>query len=95
MPVILCRSDEDAWLDPEVHEQELLQKLLKPCSSTRVRNVNRSEGVGKSSVVQARAATRRRMPFTASLALRLTDFRKAEGELCDKEDCIPPTISVC
>ena len=34
MPVILGRSDEDAWLDPEVHEQELLQKLLKPCPSS-------------------------------------------------------------
>jgi putative SOS response-associated peptidase YedK len=36
MPVILGRSDEDAWLDPEVHEQELLQKLLKPCPSSRL-----------------------------------------------------------
>jgi putative SOS response-associated peptidase YedK len=34
MPVILGRSDEDAWLDPEVHERELLQKLLKPCPSS-------------------------------------------------------------
>jgi putative SOS response-associated peptidase YedK len=34
MPVILGRSDEDAWLDPEVHEQELLLKLLKPCPSS-------------------------------------------------------------
>jgi len=34
MPVILGGSDEDAWLDPEVHEQELLQKLLKPCPSS-------------------------------------------------------------
>ena len=31
MPVILDRSDEDAWLDPEVHEQDALEKLLKPC----------------------------------------------------------------
>jgi putative SOS response-associated peptidase YedK len=31
MPVILPRSDEDAWLDPEICEQEVLQKLLKPC----------------------------------------------------------------
>ena len=34
MPVILGRSDEDAWLDPEIHEQEELQKLLKPCPSS-------------------------------------------------------------
>jgi putative SOS response-associated peptidase YedK len=34
MPVILGRSDEDAWLDPEIHEQDLLQKLLKPCPSS-------------------------------------------------------------
>ena len=34
MPVILDRSDEDAWLDPEVHEQEKLQRLFKPCPSS-------------------------------------------------------------
>ena len=34
MPVILGRSDEDAWLDPEVHEQNALQQLLKPCPSS-------------------------------------------------------------
>jgi putative SOS response-associated peptidase YedK len=34
MPVILGRSDEDEWLDPEVHEKEALCKLLKPCSSS-------------------------------------------------------------
>jgi putative SOS response-associated peptidase YedK len=34
MPVILGRSDEDGWLDPEIHEQDLLQKLLKPCPSS-------------------------------------------------------------
>jgi len=34
MPVILGRSDEDAWLDPEVHEQEALQKFFKPCPSS-------------------------------------------------------------
>ena len=33
MPVILARSDEDAWLDPEFHEREALKKLLKPCPS--------------------------------------------------------------
>ncbi len=31
MPVILGRTDEEDWLDPEVHEPEALQKLLKPC----------------------------------------------------------------
>jgi putative SOS response-associated peptidase YedK len=31
MPVILDRKDEDTWLDPEVHEQGELQRLLKPC----------------------------------------------------------------
>jgi len=34
MPVILGRSDEDAWLDPEIHEQEELQKLFKTCPSS-------------------------------------------------------------
>ena len=34
MPVILGRSDEDAWLDPEVHEQDTLQQFLKPCPSS-------------------------------------------------------------
>jgi putative SOS response-associated peptidase YedK len=34
MPVILGRSDEDAWLDPEIHEQEALQALMKPCPSS-------------------------------------------------------------
>src|SRR5262249_17102479 len=34
MPVILARKDEDAWLDPEVHEPELLRTLLKPCPSS-------------------------------------------------------------
>jgi len=31
MPVILGRADEDAWLDPERNDPNLLQKLLKPC----------------------------------------------------------------
>jgi putative SOS response-associated peptidase YedK len=31
MPVILGRADEDAWLDPEIHEKNALQMLLKPC----------------------------------------------------------------
>ena len=31
MPVILSRRDEDMWLDPEVHEPERLNPLLKPC----------------------------------------------------------------
>jgi putative SOS response-associated peptidase YedK len=34
MPVILDRSNEDTWLDPEVHEREKLKKLLKPCPSS-------------------------------------------------------------
>ena len=34
MPVILGRSDEDAWLDPEFHEHEELQKLFRPCPSS-------------------------------------------------------------
>jgi|GEM_PF-531451 len=33
MPVILARSDEAAWLDPEVHEKAALEELLKPCPS--------------------------------------------------------------
>jgi putative SOS response-associated peptidase YedK len=31
MPVILGAPDLDAWLDPEIHEQDALQKLMKPC----------------------------------------------------------------
>jgi putative SOS response-associated peptidase YedK len=34
MPVILDRRDEDKWLDPEVHERDAIQKLLKPCPSS-------------------------------------------------------------
>jgi putative SOS response-associated peptidase YedK len=34
MPVILDRSDEEEWLDTEIHEQEALRKLLKPCPSS-------------------------------------------------------------
>ena len=34
MPVILGRGDEEAWLDPEIHEQDSLQGLLKPCPSS-------------------------------------------------------------
>ena len=34
MPVILGRSDEDAWLDPENQKQEQLQALLKACPSS-------------------------------------------------------------
>jgi putative SOS response-associated peptidase YedK len=33
MPVILGHGDEEAWLDPEVHEPEELKKALKPCPS--------------------------------------------------------------
>jgi putative SOS response-associated peptidase YedK len=34
MPVILGRSDENAWLDPENHEPNRLRTLLKPCPSS-------------------------------------------------------------
>jgi putative SOS response-associated peptidase YedK len=34
MPVILARSDEEAWLDPEFSERQTLQKLLKACPSS-------------------------------------------------------------
>ena len=34
MPVILGRSDEDAWLDPGIHEQDSLKQLFKPCPSS-------------------------------------------------------------
>jgi len=33
MPVILAREDEQEWLDAEVHEQNLLERMLKPCPS--------------------------------------------------------------
>jgi putative SOS response-associated peptidase YedK len=33
MPVILGRADEEEWLDPEVHEQNVLQRMFKPCPS--------------------------------------------------------------
>jgi putative SOS response-associated peptidase YedK len=33
MPVIIGRTDEDAWLDPENTKKESLQLLLKPCPS--------------------------------------------------------------
>ncbi len=36
MPVILNRSDEEQWLDPEVQEPEILQQLLKPCRASRL-----------------------------------------------------------
>jgi putative SOS response-associated peptidase YedK len=34
MPVILSRTDEDAWLDPENADREQIQHLLKPCPSS-------------------------------------------------------------
>jgi putative SOS response-associated peptidase YedK len=34
MPVILGRSDEDAWLDPQIQEQKALLNLMKPCPSS-------------------------------------------------------------
>lgn len=33
MPVILGRDEEDEWLDPEIHEQEPLTRMMKPCPS--------------------------------------------------------------
>ena len=33
MPIILGRADEEEWLDPEVHEQSVLQRMFKPCPS--------------------------------------------------------------
>jgi len=33
MPVILGAPELDEWLDPEIHEQDALQKLMKPCPS--------------------------------------------------------------
>jgi putative SOS response-associated peptidase YedK len=39
MPVILGRSDEDAWLDPDVREREALQKLFTPCPSSWLKAV--------------------------------------------------------
>lgn len=34
MPVILAPKDEDAWLDPEIHEPAELMRLMKPCPSS-------------------------------------------------------------
>jgi putative SOS response-associated peptidase YedK len=34
MPVILGRSDEDTWIDSEIHDPEVLKKMLKPCPSS-------------------------------------------------------------
>jgi putative SOS response-associated peptidase YedK len=31
MPVILARDSEEDWLDPEIQEPAILQKILKPC----------------------------------------------------------------
>jgi putative SOS response-associated peptidase YedK len=31
MPVILDRSDEEAWLDPDFQDRALLEKILRPC----------------------------------------------------------------
>src|SRR2546427_2298756 len=42
MPVILGRTDEDAWLDPEVHEQDELEKLFKPCIRSEEQRLNSS-----------------------------------------------------
>jgi putative SOS response-associated peptidase YedK len=34
MPLILGRSQEDAWLDPEIQDQKTLQEFFKPCPSS-------------------------------------------------------------
>ena len=31
MPVILDRSNEEAWIDPKTQDENLLQEILKPC----------------------------------------------------------------
>jgi putative SOS response-associated peptidase YedK len=33
MPVILGRSDEDAWLDPQINDEESVRRLFEPCPS--------------------------------------------------------------
>jgi putative SOS response-associated peptidase YedK len=33
MPVILGAEELDDWLDPEIHEQDAIAKLMKPCPS--------------------------------------------------------------
>lgn len=33
MPVILGAEELQDWLDPEIHEQDALQKMMKPCPS--------------------------------------------------------------
>jgi putative SOS response-associated peptidase YedK len=39
MPVILDRSDEEAWLDPEVCERKTIQSLIKACPSSSLEAV--------------------------------------------------------
>jgi putative SOS response-associated peptidase YedK len=36
MPLILDRSAEAAWLDPEIRNREILEKILQPSSSSRL-----------------------------------------------------------
>ena len=33
MPVILGAKDYEEWLDPEIHEQEQIAKLMRPCAA--------------------------------------------------------------
>jgi putative SOS response-associated peptidase YedK len=42
MPVILNKTDEDVWLDPELQDQRSLQAILKPCPSARLETVELS-----------------------------------------------------
>jgi putative SOS response-associated peptidase YedK len=39
MPVILSRSDEDAWLDPQYSEKRSLQTLLRACPSSWLQRI--------------------------------------------------------
>jgi putative SOS response-associated peptidase YedK len=36
MPVILSRSDEQSWLDPENNDRETLKSMLRPCASSQL-----------------------------------------------------------
>jgi putative SOS response-associated peptidase YedK len=68
MPVILARSDEDAWLDPDVHEQEELKAIMKPCPAEWLQTVEVSALVNSAKnnmpeILTPATATRPRMLF--------------------------------
>jgi putative SOS response-associated peptidase YedK len=48
MPVILGRADENEWLDPEIHEPQELQRLMKPCPGNWLETVEVSTLVNSS-----------------------------------------------